>query len=152
MFLVRGGFYKKSLGNSLDYLQDDYSTYPIPEWVKYRTMGLYAGFAGRTFTSVFANVTGYGNVFTSIGTDLYFDVLFLPVNTFIDLQKNNVTETVKKYANSGPLGFRVGYKLYQIDPREKTDKMFGLSGNFETGVRPHTGFFMSAGIGLTLIK
>ncbi|MFC0876731.1 hypothetical protein ACE01N_09055 [Saccharicrinis sp. FJH2] len=146
--MVRGGFYRKSNGNSTDYLETD----ALPDYFKFTSAGLYAGFNFRTLTSVFIDTDKYGVQFNSIGRDVYIDLLFLPVNSFHDLDGNKITETVKQYDKSGPLGFRLGYRLFQIDKRSKTGKMFGLCGTFEAGVKPYLGYFISSGIGITFVK
>lgn len=152
IFHVRGGFMSKSHGNNMRYLGDEYNFSENPEFVKYSNSGLYAGIGLRTLRSIFIDSKEFGVQFNSIGKDIYLDVLVLPAARFKDLDGADVTEEIKKYTSSGAIGFRLGYKLFQIDKRVKTGKTFGMSGNFEAGIRPYTGIFLNAGIGLTIIK
>lgn len=150
--LARGGFYLKNNGNNMRFIDDDWVLNGNPEFAKLSSVGVYLGLNLRSLTSIFVDTEEYGVQFASIGKDLYFDVLILPSNTFTDLDGNDITDTVKDYKSGGPVGFKAGYKLFQIDPFEKTGKRFGLCATFEGGMRPYTGFFVNAGIGLTFIK
>lgn len=149
---LRGGICSKTHGNSMRYLGDAYNLSNNPEYVKFNSFGFYAGINARTITSIFVDTKQFGVQFNSIGRDVYLDLLVIPSNKFHDLNGNEITKTIKQYTSSGPLGFRLGYKMFQIDKRVKTGKMFGMSATFEAGVRPYTGIFMNAGIGLTLFK
>lgn len=150
--MVRGGIYRKSHGNSMRYLGDEYNYSNNPEYVKFTTAGIYAGLNFRTLTSIFIDTQKYGIQYNSLGRDIYIDILLLPVNKFHNLDGGDITKEVKQYTSAGSIGFRAGYKLFQIDKRTKTGKMFGLCGNFEGGMRPYTGFFLSSGIGITFVK
>lgn len=152
---ARFGFINKSFGNNLRFLGDAYNFSNNPEAVKEKIMGVYLGINHRTLTSVFIKSEKYGVQFHSIGRDLYLDLLFLPVNKFHDFENDvDVTDDVKSFFNkhTGPIGFRAGWKLFQIDKRTKTGKTFGLNGTFEFGTRPYLGWFVAGGIGMTILK
>lgn len=144
LFMVRGGLYRKSHGN-INFIDD-------LEFIKVTTGGIYAGLNFRTLTSIFIDTKEYGVQYNSLGRDVYLDVLYLPINRFHNLDGDDITKNIRQSEKSGPFGFRVGYKLFQIDKRAKTGKMFGLCGNFEAGIRPFTGYFISSGIGITFVK
>lgn len=150
--MLHGGFLRKQHGNNMDYLGESYSWSNNPENIIFQSLGLYTGINFRTLTSVFIESETYGVQFTSIGSDLYFDLLLLPINQFKNYEGDNLTEEIKSFTSSAPLGFRAGYKLFQIDKKAKTGKAFGLCGSMETGLKPYTGFYLSAGFGITLLK
>lgn len=150
--MLRGGLYLKNNGVNLRFVNDDWVLLGNPEFAKLSSAGLYLGVNLRTLTSIFIDSEQYGVQFNSIGKDLYFDITILPVNKFTDLQGNNITKNVQDFIKGGPIGFKVGYKLFQIDPKMATGKRFGLTGTFELGARPYTGFFINAGIGMAILK
>lgn len=152
MALVRGGLYSKSYGISLNDLIDDFRYSNGYEYAKIHSMGIYAGLNLRLLTSIFIDTENYGVQYASIGNDLYFDVLMLPVNNFKKLDGTDISDVVKNNLGKNPLGFKVGYRLYQVDKQEKTGKMYGLCATAEAGVRPYSGWFVGAGIGITFIK
>lgn len=151
-YLLRGGFYRKSTGNSLEYLEEFKDLNNNSNFVNYKTAGLYAGIGIRTLTSLFVKTDTYGNQFNSAGRDVYFDLMVLPSNKWEDMSGNDVTDVVTSLTKQSPLGARIGIKLFQIDPKAKTNKTFGMCYMFETGIKPYTGFFLQGGIGLTIIK
>jgi hypothetical protein len=150
--LLRGGFYRKSTGNSLDYLEGFEALNNNSEFANYATSGFYMGIGVRTLTSLFVKTDSYGDVFNSAGRDFYFDLMVLPSNKWKDTDGNDITDVVISLTKQSPLGARIGIKLFQIDPKAKTDKTFGMCYMFETGIKPYTGFFVQGGIGLTIIK
>ncbi|MCB9232939.1 MAG: hypothetical protein H6581_14845 [Bacteroidia bacterium] len=152
LFMVRGGLIRKSNGNGTDYLGDEYSYADNPDWVKFSTTGVYLGISGRTFTSIFIDTEKYGVQFNSIGRDLYADLMILPINTFRDLEGNYIGPLIRTYQKALPLGFRVGYRIFQSDKKAKTGKLFGMCGSFEGGYRPYTGIYLNAGLGMTILK
>lgn len=150
--MARGGIYRKSHGNSMRYLGDEYNLTDNPEFVKFATTGVYLGINSRTLTSLFIDSENYGVQFNSIGRDVFLDLLILPSNKFKDLDGNDITSDIKLFKKSSPFGMRVGYKLFQIDKQTKTGKTFGMSATFEGGIKPYDGIYLAAGIGLTIIK
>ena len=74
------------------------------------------------------------------------------LNKWEDMSGNDITDVVTSLTKQSPLGARIGIKLFQIDPKAKTNKTFGMCYMFETGIKPYTGFFLQGGIGLTIIK
>lgn len=149
---ARAGLYHKSRGTAIRYLGEDYFYTEDEEFMRYASSGIYIGINGRTLTSIFIDTEQYGVQFNSIGRDIYFDVLVLPNRSFRDLEGNDITDEVRDFSMKGPLGFRVGYKLFQTDKKTETGKTFGLCANAEFGARPYDGFFFSAGLGITLVK
>ncbi len=152
MGMVRGGLYSKKYGISLNDLIEDFRFSNGYEYAKIQSMGIYAGVSLRVLTSIFIDTESYGIQYASIGNDLYFDVLILPVNNFKKLDGTDINDAVKNNLGNNPIGFKAGYKLYQVDKRIKTGKMYGLCATAEAGVRPYSGWFVGAGIGLTFIK
>lgn len=150
--LVRGGIYSKNYGISLNDIIEDFRYLNGYEYAKVQSMGIYAGLSLRLLTSVVIDTENYGIQYASIGNDLYFDVLILPVNNFKKLDGTNINDAIKNNLGNNPIGFKAGYKLYQVDKREKTGKMYGLCATAEAGIRPYSGWFIGAGIGLTFIK
>jgi hypothetical protein len=150
--LVRGGYYRKSTGNSLAYIDGFEALNNNSDYVNYSSSGFYAGVGFRTITSLFLKTNNFGNAFNSASRDFYIDFMILPSNKWTDMDGKDVTNTVESFGKSGPFGGRIGYKIYQIDSKTKTNKTFGMCTMFETGYKPYTGFFIQGGIGLTIIK
>lgn len=111
------------------------------------SIGFYAGILSRKITNIVIYDDNYGNSFRSFGSDVFFDVFVLPVNTFKSIE-TGVSEKHK----SQPFGFRFGYRLYQVERKEFTGKKFGISGTASFGYRPHQGWNLSAGIGISILK
>jgi hypothetical protein len=110
-------------------------------------IGFYAGLISRKITNVIITDEKYGNSFRSFGSDVFFDALIIPVNRFKDIT-NNTLESHKGF----PIGFRCGYKLYQVEKKEFTGKRFGIAGTASFGYRPFQGWNLSAGIGISILK
>ena len=149
LFMARGGFYLKQHGNSTDYIEG----YSGPEYVKFTSTGLYAGINFRNISSIFIDTDEFGVQFNSIGRDIYLDVMILPVNSFSDIENGtNINKEIKPNLTAFPIGFRAGYRLFQVDKKKKTGKLLGLCGNMEVGFKPFIGFTLSAGVGFTFVK
>lgn len=115
--------------------------------LSHTAIGVYGGVVSRKITNVVIYDENYGNSFKSIGTDVFFDALILPVNSF-----KQVTSGVKESHKALPFGFRCGYKLYQVEKKEFTGKKFGISGTASIGYRPYQGWNIMAGIGISILK
>jgi hypothetical protein len=110
-------------------------------------IGLYSGIVSRKITNVIIYDERYGKSFKSVGADVFFDVLIMPVNTF-----KQVSSGVKETHKALPFGFRCGYKLFQVEKKEFTGKNFGISGTASVGYRPYQGWNVTAGVGFTILK
>ncbi|QTN39504.1 hypothetical protein HZ996_10255 [Cryomorphaceae bacterium] len=158
-FMVRGGYYHFSSAMDaeglLAYGGDENTIAAFSEDVgRANYNGLYAGINLRNITNVFTRVDGWGYQFNSIASNFYADVLLIDA-TFTDPQVDgepDVTDQVKDTRDALPVGFRIGLSGYQIEKKDRTDKKFGLSYNFEFGYRPYMGYFVGGGIGMTLVK
>lgn len=149
LFMARGGFYFKQHGNSTDYIDG----FAGPDYVKFTSVGLYAGVNFRDISSVFIDTDEFGVQFNSIGRDIYLDLMILPVNTFANIENgDNVNDEIKSEVSALPIGFRAGYRLFQVDKKKKTGKLLGICGNLEAGYKPFIGFTLTAGCGFTFIK
>lgn len=111
------------------------------------SVGFYAGILSRKITNIIIFDNTYGNSFRSFGSDVFFDALVLPVNTFKSIETG-----LNEKHKSLPFGFRCGYRLYQVERKEFTGKKFGISGTASFGYRPHQGWNLSAGIGISILK
>lgn len=149
---LRGGYYRKSTGNSLEHIDGFEEGNNNSNYVNYATSGFYTGFTVRTITSLFIKADGYGDVFHSLGTDFYMDLMVLPSNKWESMDGIDITDNVKSFGKEGPFGVRIGYKKFQAEPKSKTDKLFGMCGMFEVGYKPYTGAFVQVGLGMTIIK
>jgi len=105
-------------------------------------MGLYSGISFDRYTNLHINADGYGHCMNSVGSRFYLDLLLMPVNT----------SPLAKVANNNPLGFRAGWQVFQSYPKADTGKNFGLSSDIQMGLRPYTGFYFTASVGVTIIK
>ena len=110
-------------------------------------VGIYAGLVSRKISNIIISEEQYGNSFRSFGSDIFLDVLILPVNKF-----KNVDGTASPAQKALPFGFRCGYKLFQVEKKEFTGKKFGISGTASFGYRPFQGWNLSAGIGISILK
>lgn len=156
-YLLRGGYYHLSSpvtvedlkdANDLDIFADDLG--------KASVNGLYAGFGIRTFTNVFVNTNQFGEQFNSKGRLIYVDAI-LGGSTLTDPYEDPVTlvfdeEAAKEAIGSLPLGFRIGINTYQIEKKARTGKKFGMATSYEVGYRPYIGWYLSGGLGITLVK
>lgn len=149
LFMARGGFYFKQHGNNTDYIDG----FNGPDYVKFMSVGLYAGINFRDISSIFVDTDEFGVQFNSVGRDVYIDLLVLPVNSFSDIESGaNINDQIKNEISALPFGFRAGYRLFQVDKKKKTGKLLGICGNLEAGYKPFIGFTLSAGAGFTFIK
>lgn len=161
---LRGGLYQKyGPFNYGDYAEDDNVLIPPFEETSISSLGIYAGLLRRSITNIAIRDDKYGKSINSGGTDLIFDVLFVPVNTWKSLRDavaaeegENVTQQVKDFDGPGgsnsPIGFRLGYKTFQVEKKKVTGKKFGISGTFYIGYKPYQGWFVQGGFGITIVK
>ena len=151
-FGVRAGLINKRSGLSLD------PENPTPsniETTKHSSTGLYAGIINRKTTNLVVNTDRYGLASTaSKASNIYVDAIIGFTNSFEDIDNNNadVTDEIKTHLGGFPIGARIGYQVYQVEKRSVTGKMFGLSTRGELGYRPFYGPYLSASVGITLIK
>lgn len=160
-FGVRAGLFQKSGPfNFRDYSNDPKDNFDLPpafEFVKYNSVGLYGGLMWRKISNIIINTPQFGKCGTSGGTDYYIEALFLPITNFSNLDPEytgdkNVTSIVKGLGTESPIGFRMGFKKYQVEKKAVTGKKFGRAGMGEFGYRPYIGWFMNAGVAITLVK
>ncbi len=151
---VRGGIYRKSGAFNYSEYKRDRDYLGDTAEMKLSSTGIYAGLYMSSIKNVFVETNEYGIQYTSIGDDFYADILLVPFNRFSDLQRagENVTSYVKENKGAVPLGFRFGWKRYQVEKKERTNKRFGLSYMGETGYKPYQGWFVNGGIGISIIK
>lgn len=150
-----GAMYKKT-GFDLQDLMKDWDD-PKLEHTNYTSTGIYAGYVMRQLTNLIVNVDGYGKRFHSVAREFYVDFTYHPMNNFQKLSKNPLDESdynkqIKTSLNESPIGYKIGWRTFQIAPKSVTDKRFGLSGAFEAGRRPYLGWFIAGSVGLTIIK
>lgn len=145
---VRGGLYFKRGG----FLNDDLDLF---DEMALTSLGVYGGLSLRSIKNIFVDVEGYGVQFNSIGDDIVLDMLFVPINVFRDLNDDTrpvVSPQVKDALGGFPLGFRIGWYRYQIEQRARTGKKFGMAAGFEAGLKPYQGPFITASLGITIVK
>ena len=151
---ARGGYYMKrgafGFGNEAS---DRGLDTPIDE-TALTSVGLYAGLFKRSIKNVFIETKDYGVQYNSIGDDISFDLLLVPVNNFSDLNNESadVTEPIKTVLGNSPIGFRIGWTRYQVEKKSRTGKKFGGSKSFEVGLKPFQGLFFNAAWAITLVK
>lgn len=152
---LRAGLYYKT--NIYEFSNDEIIAY-TKFGGKMTQAGLYAGLMRKKAINIVITDKKFGRSFTSAGSDIYIDGMLLPVKSFMDNvvtgteERTDVTKTITNALGNSPFGFRIGYKIYQIAPKEHTGKKFGLSGTFEAGVKPYLGIFFNCGIGITIVK
>lgn len=151
---VRGGLrFKNGPFNFRDY-NDSESYIDGLQELGMMSMGIYGGVMLRSIRNIVIEDEVYGTSFNSLGADIYLDVLINPVNRFIDLNTNNevVSEEVKDARSTFPIGFRIGYETFQVEHKSVTGRRFGITGIGEFGYQPYRGFFINAGIGISLFR
>ncbi len=117
--------------------------------------GIYAGVIQKSLINVFAEVTGRGIMYNSSGRDISFDVMYFPSQSFKIDDSEGIeltSDIIENELDGGSLGWRVVYTQYQIEKKTKTGKLFGMTQQYEFGVKPYQGFYFGASLGLTLIK
>jgi hypothetical protein len=152
---LRGGLYYKS--NPYVYSDDEITS--LTDYSgKMTQAGLYLGIVRRASKNLILKTENYGRSFNSLAGEFYVDALILPVAKFKEYEQIpgtepiDLTSTVKTAIDESPVGFRIGYRAYQIAPKSETGKKFGMSYTFEAGVKPYLGWFMNAGLGITIVK
>lgn len=157
-YLLRAGFYHLGSPISVDDVTDANDVDIFADGIGRASVnGLYAGIAMRTFRNVFIDTDKFKDQFTSMGRTLYFDAIFAGTS-ISDPYEDPTTglsfdeEAAKDAIGSLPLGFRVGLSTYQIEKKARTGKKFGMSTNYEAGYRPYIGWYISGGLGFTLVK
>ncbi|MCC7297530.1 MAG: hypothetical protein IT244_04290 [Bacteroidia bacterium] len=153
---VHAGVMYKRTGFDLQDLIKDLDDSKL-EHTNYTTGGIYAGYIFRQLTNLVLDVEGYGKRFHSVAREFYADITYNPINNFQKFTANPLDEktyntNIKNATNEGAIGYKIGWRTYQIAPKSVTGKKFGLSGAFEAGKRPYLGWFVSGSVGLTLFK
>jgi len=149
---LRAGLLYKASGLTID------TENPTPsniETIEYKSTGLYAGILNRKTTNLVLNTDRFGLVSTaSKASNIYLDAIIGFSNTFVDIDNANadVSDEIKTHLDGFPIGARLGFQVYQVEKRDITGKMFGLSARGEAGYRPYYGPYLSASVGLTIIK
>jgi hypothetical protein len=160
-FGVRGGIYQKSGPFNFEDFSDDpndnFDPPPPFEYAKYFSFGFYGGLLWRNITNITIETDQYGKCGTSGGTDVYLEAMVIPVNKFTALDPlytgpKDATALIKGVGSEAPVGFRIGFKKYQVEKKAITGKKFGRAGIAEFGYRPYIGWFASAGVAITLVK
>lgn len=160
---VRGGIYHKSGPFEFEEfeLKQNNVNYTLDLQTVISSQAIYAGLFRRSITNVSIDAQKYGKRGNSAGSEIYFDAMLFVNNSFKSAMTeavpslkpgDDVDDAVKAYKQQGILGFRTGYRIYQIAPQSETGKKFGMCGTFELGYRPYHGFFINAGLGMTLVK
>lgn len=154
---VHAGLYQKSGPfNADDYFEsrDDYT--PPFEYGHMSSFGIYAGIKSSTVRNIIIKDPDFGRSQNSVGYDLSLDLIVAPVNRFRDMDTTsvmtNMTQEMKDNTNELPFGFRLAYSMYQVEVKAFTGKKFGMSATGELGYKPYFGFFLNAGLGITLMK
>ena len=153
-FGVRAGLYQKTGPFNFGDYSDGTGAF---DYTAFNSFGMYGGFLWRRITNIFINEVTYGKCGTSDGTDIYIEALLIPVNRFTALDPTytgdkNVTNIIKAAGKDLPLGFRLGFKRYQVDKKAVTGRKFGRAGIAEFGYKPYWGWFATAGVAITLVK
>ena len=116
-------------------------------------IGLYAGAVIKRSTSLKISYNGNNTALYSGNWDFFADAMILPVSSFKDTETQAaISSSDKELIKQSPLGFRAGCRLYQADKREITGKRFGVCYTATLGKKPYQGWFLSASIGITLLK
>lgn len=152
---VRAGIYYKQSPFGMDDAYKEPESIASPyDMVGLSSFGLWGGLVKRSKKNLFVEVEGHGTCYNSVGDDFYADLLVLPGAVIRDTDSGElINDQVKgQLKNALPVGFRLGWMRYQIEQRSRTGKRFGMSANFETGWKPYYGFFLSGGLGLTVVK
>lgn len=149
---VRAGLYYKRGPYNFDAIEPDGYDGDLAE-LGLTSVGSYGGIQFTWVKNLFIDADGYGVQYNSIGDDIYIDALLIS-NSFRDVNMDNadVNAVVEAAQNASPIGFRIGWRRYQIEKKKRTGKNFGLCALFEAGMKPYQGFFINGGIGLTIIK
>lgn len=156
-FLARGGFYHLSSPLTVDDVTDANDAKIFADNIGGASLnGLYAGIGIRTFRNVYINTDQFGDQFNSQGRLLYIDAIFAGAS-LSDPYEDPATlvfdeDAAKDAIGSLPIGFRIGLNTFQIEKKDRTGKKFGMAVNYEAGYRPYIGWYLSAGLGLTLVK
>lgn len=155
-YLLRAGFMHLSSPITTDEVKDANDMKIFADGIGQASInGLYAGIAMRTFRNVFVDTDQFGSQFTSMGRTLYADVILGGTSLSDPYEDPSLAfneEAAKEAIGSLPVGFRIGWSTYQIEKKARTGKKFGMTTHYEAGYRPYIGWYLSGGIGLTLIK
>ncbi len=156
-YLLRGGFYHLSSPITTDEVRDANDMDIFADNVGRASVnGLYTGIGFRSFTNVFIKTENLGTQFNSRGRLIYIDAIFAGTSISDPYEDVSVLafneDAAKEAIGSLPMGFRVGMNTFQIEKKARTGKKFGMSTQFEAGYRPYIGWYVSGGLGLTLVK
>jgi hypothetical protein len=159
---VRAGLYHKSSPMAFEANGSFAKDVKIDMETNISSQAIYGGLFTRKLRNIVINTEQYGRCINSLGTEVYFDVMLFVNNRFTSVAGTgnfnptpggvNVSDTIKNNTKQGVLGFRLGYKKYQIAPKSEIGKKFGMSATAEIGYRPFHGIFLNAGIGMTIGK
>lgn len=146
---VRGGLYFKSSAYTYEPSNDILSS---TQEGKFTSAGLYAGLLSIRKVNVSIEAGDFGRCHTSYGMQFYLDAIVTPLNTFNGTAIGSISNFGSNVKNPTPIGFRFGYRILQIASKAQSGRKFGISASAETGIKPYLGFFINAGIGITLVK
>ncbi len=143
---VEGGAYYRLSPYEIDFEYDS-------KELNMTNIGFYAGAVLKRSTSLKITYNGNNTALYSGNWDFFADAMFLPISSFKDTETlTAISSTDKELIKQSPLGFRAGCRLYQADKKEITGKRFGVSYSGAFGKKPYQGWFLSASIGITLLK
>lgn len=155
-YLLRAGYYHLSSPITVDDVTDDNGTDIFADGLgKASINGLYAGLSMRTIRNVFIKTDNFGEQFTSMGRLLYLDAIFAGTSISDPYEDPTLPfdeDAAKDAIGSLPIGFRIGLSTFQVEKKDRTGKKFGMSTNYEAGYRPYIGWYISGGLGITLVK
>jgi len=156
-YLLRAGFYHLSSPITVDEVSDINDMDIFADNLGRASInGLYAGIGIRSFKNVFIDTDNFGDQFNSRGRLIYIDAIFAgtslsdPYEVPSTLVFNE--DAAKDAIGSLPIGIRIGMNTFQVEKKSRTGKKFGMSTNYEVGYRPYIGWYLSGGLGLTLVK
>lgn len=156
-FLARAGYYHLSSPINVEEVQDANGMDLFADNIGGASVnGLYAGIGIRSFTNVFIETEQAGEQFNSAGRLIYIDAIFAGTSLRDPYEDPSVMtfneDAAKEAIGSLPIGFRIGMNTFQIEKKSRTGKRFGMSVNYEAGYRPYIGWYLSSGLGITLVK
>ena len=153
---IRAGLINEKGPYSIDDKDEEFPNV-IEGKYNFTSSGIYLGLLRRSYTNVFIEAEGWGVTFNSAAFDIFADLLIMPGADFEELLLNptdaNLTsEQVKENLDGSPLGFRIGFNMYQAAPKKETGKMFGITGRLDVGRRPYQGWYAGGSLAITLVK
>jgi len=120
---------------------------------RHNSFSFYGGIALRTISGLVIKTKQYGVETGSSGINIWFaDAIVSPVNNFSHPSGDDINDLVREELKGSPIGFRVGYQTHASDRKMISGKSFGFSARGEAGYRPYLGLYVSATIGITIMK